>query len=67
MNQDFDFVVFWANEFKRNPKKNRLVLIKFINSQIKISQKSLEKLEPAKLIKIFNIKNEKLIQKLYDN
>jgi len=64
MKEDFDFVVFWAHEYKKNYKKNRSLLIKFINSQIKTSQKLINKLESSKIIRIFNIQNKKLIKKL---
>ena len=39
MKDDFDFIEFWAKEFKKNPKKNRAILNKFINAQISIAQK----------------------------
>ena len=65
MKDNFDFIEFWAKEFNKNPKKNRAILNKFINSQISIAQKRLKKLKPEKLIKIFNIKNEKVIEMIY--
>lgn len=65
MKNKFNFIEFWAKEFKKNPKKNRAILNKFINSQISIAQKRLKKLKPEKLIKIFNIKNEKVIEMIY--
>ena len=44
MKEKFDFVVFWANKYKEDVKNNRLLLIKFVNSQIKTSQEFLKKL-----------------------
>ena len=67
MNEKFDFVEFWAKEFKKNPKKYRPILNKFIDSQIFLAQKQLRKLEPDKLIEIFNIKNKKVIQMIERN
>ena len=67
MKEKFDFNKFWAMEFKKNPEKNRKVLNKFIDSQIKMAQKRLNQLDPEKLIHIFNIKNEEVIQRLLNN
>ena len=64
MSDDFDFVIFWAKEYKKNPEKNRMLLNKFINSQMQICRKALEKLDPNKIIDIFDIRNEKLIKRL---
>ncbi len=64
MKEEFDFVNFWAREYKKNYHKNRSLLIKFVNYQIKTSQDFLKKLEPNKIIQIFNIKNKNLIEKL---
>jgi len=64
LEDNFDFVEFWAKEFKKAPERNRKVLNKFINSQISIAQARLKSLEPSKLIKLFNIKNQKIIDKI---
>jgi hypothetical protein len=62
MEKDFDFVTLWAEEFKKDPKKNRKLLEKFVTSQILYAQRQLKKLPPEKLIKIFNIKNKEIIK-----
>ena len=64
MQTDKDFLQIWAEEFKKNTKKNRLLLDKFITAQILQAQNQLKKLPIEKLIKIFGIKNEELIQTL---
>jgi len=64
LKEEFDFNKYWAKKFKENPKKYRPILNKFINAQILHAQKQLEKLPTEKLIKIFGIKNQELIQKL---
>jgi hypothetical protein len=67
MNKEFDFIQFWAEEFKRNPIKNRKILDKFVTNQILLAQYQLKKLPPEKLIQIFNIKNETIIQHLQEH
>ena len=67
MSQEFDFIQVWAEEFKRNSIKNRKILDKFVTNQILLAQYQLKKLSPEKLIKIFNIKNEKIIQRLQEH
>ena len=65
MKENFDFIRIWAEEFKRNPKKKRKLLDQFVTAQILQAQRQLNKLSPEKLIKLFNIKNEELIEKLF--
>ena len=62
--KEFDFIEFWALEFKKNPEKNRKILYEFIDSQIKIANDRLKKLSAEQLIEIFDIKNEEIIKKL---
>lgn len=64
--KELDFVKIWAEEFKKNPEKNRKILMKFVNSQIFMAQARLKRINPEKLIKIFNIKNEEIIKALYN-
>ncbi len=64
LEKDFNFNRFWAKKFKENPEKYRPLLNKFINAQILHAQKQLDKLSAEKLIKIFEIKNEVLIEEL---
>ncbi|MHA1130703.1 MAG: hypothetical protein ACTSQI_12175 [Candidatus Helarchaeota archaeon] len=65
MSEKSDFVRFWAEEFKRNSRKNRKLLKLFANSQILLAQKQLKKLPTEKTIKIFDIRNEEIIKQLY--
>lgn len=67
MSKEFDFIQFWAEEFKRDPIKNRKILDKFVTNQILLAQYQLKKLPPEKLIQIFNIKNEMIIQRLQEH
>ncbi|MHA1230434.1 MAG: hypothetical protein ACTSPQ_07290 [Candidatus Helarchaeota archaeon] len=64
MSKKIDFIEFWANKFKKNPKKYLKSLNEFIDSQIEIANNRLEKLDVEKLIEIFDIKNLELINKL---
>lgn len=67
MTKDLDFVHFWANKFKEDPKKYRKTVYKFVDAQIALAQARLNKLPPEKIIKIFQIKNEQLISTLMEN
>lgn len=67
MEKEFDFIRIWAEEFKRNPKKYRKILDKFVTLQILQAQRQLKKLSPEKLIKLFDIKNEEIIKRLFEN
>jgi len=65
MKKEMDFVQFWAKKFKQNPEKSRKLLNSFINNQILRAQAQLKKLPPNKLIEIFKITNEKIIESLF--
>ncbi|NVM30319.1 MAG: hypothetical protein HWN65_15850 [Candidatus Helarchaeota archaeon] len=62
MRKNLDFIQIWAEEFKKNPQKNRKLLNQFVTAQILYAQKQLKKLPIEKLIKLFNINNEEIIE-----
>ncbi|MHA1785440.1 MAG: hypothetical protein ACTSX4_01160 [Candidatus Helarchaeota archaeon] len=64
MKKELNFVQLWAEEFKRNKQKSKCLLDKFLDSQIQQAQLQLKKIGIDKLIKIFNIRNKRLIEKL---
>ncbi len=64
MAKEIDFIRTWAEEFKKNPKKNRELLDKFITTQILQAQHQLKKLPTEKLIKLFDINNKEIIKML---
>ncbi len=64
MAKETDFVQIWAEEFKKNPIKNRKLLDKFVTCQILQAQNQLKKLPLEKLVPLFNIKNEEIIKML---
>ncbi|MHA1264454.1 MAG: hypothetical protein ACTSRS_04385 [Candidatus Helarchaeota archaeon] len=64
MSDSLEFIQIWAKEFKKNPDKNRKLLIKFVSEQISLAQDRLNKLPIEKLIKLFDIKNQKVIEML---
>lgn len=65
MRKNLDFIQIWAEEFKKNPQKNRKILNQFVTTQILHAQKQLKKLPIGKLIKLFDIKNEEIIDRLF--
>ena len=64
LEKNLEFNRLWAKKFKENPKKYRPLLNRFINAQILHAQKQLNKLSTEKLIKIFKIKNQVIIEQL---
>ncbi len=64
MKKEFDFIEFWAVEFKKDPQKCRQMLNEFIDSQIDIANARLRKLSADQLKELFDIRNEEILKKL---